>query len=232
MEELLEVKEIMRSLYHVPLCPFCRKIRLVLAEKKLDHALIYEPVWKKNEDFLEMNPAGTVPLLIDLNKKIVIDSYAIAEYLEEAYGGDTLIGMDPFSRAETRRLVAWFDDKFNREVTKPVVYEKALKRLFGEGGPDSTALRAGKAALDEHMDYLAWLVERRNWLAGDALTLADLAGAAHLSVLDYIGHIAWDNYPEVKFWYARLKSRPGFRPLLQDRMPGINMASHYPDLDF
>ncbi len=222
----------MRSLYHVPLCPFCRKIRLALAEKKLDHTLIFEPVWKKNEDFLEINPAGTVPVLIDLNEKVIIDSYAISEYLDEAYSGDSLIGRDPFERAETRRLVAWFEDKFNREVTKPIVHEKALKRLFGQGGPDSTVLRAGKAALDEHMDYIAWLVERRNWLSGDHLSLADLTGAAHLSVLDYIGHIAWDTYPEVKSWYARLKSRPGFRSLLQDRMPGINMASHYPDLDF
>ncbi len=222
----------MRTLFHVPLCAFSRKVRLALGEKKLDVNLEQEKVWQRREEFYDINPAGKVPVLRDLNEKIIIDSYAIVEYLEDAYPEPSLFGEDIYGRAEVRRLSAWFDDKFNEEVTKKLVYEKALKRLFSLGGPDSNALRAGKVALEWHLDYVCWLADRRNWLAGDEFTLADITAAAHLSTVDYIGHVPWDKFPEAKGWYARVKSRPSFRPLLLDRMPGVIMASHYGDLDF
>lgn len=222
----------MRTLFHIPLCAFCRKVRLALGEKKLDVQLEFEPTWKQREEFFELNPAGQVPVLVDLEGKILCDSAAITEYLDEAYPDPTLFGRDLFGRAEVRRLVAWFDGKFNREVTHKLVYEKAMKRHFNEGGPDSQAMRLGRLALEDHLDYLSWLIDRRNWIAGDELSMADLAAAAHLSALDYIGHVPWDKFPDVKEWYSRLKSRPSFRPLLSDQMPGVPMSPHYPDLDF
>ncbi len=222
----------MRTLYYIPLCAFCRKVRLVLGEKKLDVRLEIEQVWRRREEFLEINPAGKVPVLVDLNQKIISDSYAIVEYLDEAYPDPALLGHEIYSRAETRRLMAWFDDKFNLEVTKTLVFEKALKRFFISEGPDSNALRAGKASLEWHLDYICWLADRRNWLAGDEFTLADIAAAAHLSTVDFIGHIPWDKFPEAKQWYMRVKSRPSFRTLLTDQMPGILPSTHYADLDF
>ena len=222
----------MRTLFHVPLCAFCRKVRLALGEKKLDFRLELEQVWRHREEFLDLNPAGKVPVLLDLNQKVIVDSYAITEYLEEAYPEPSLLGGGLYDRAEARRLVAWFDDKFNAEVTRPLVFEKTLKRFFVAGGPDSGALRAGKTALENHLDYICWLADRRNWLAGDDFTLADIAGAAHLSTADFIGHVPWDRFPEAKQWYARVKSRPSFRPLLQDQMSGVLIAPHYADLDF
>ncbi|MBL9029386.1 MAG: glutathione S-transferase family protein [Caedimonas sp.] len=222
----------MRTLFHIPLCAFCRKVRLALGEKKLDVRLEVEQVWRRREEFFEINPAGKVPVLIDLNQKVISDSYAITEYLDEAYPEPSLLGREIYGRAETRRLVAWFDDKFNTEVTKTIVFEKTLKRFFSPGGPDSNALRAGKAALEGHLDYICWLADRRNWLAGDEFTLADIAAAAHLSTVDFIGHVPWDKFPEAKQWYTRVKSRPGFRTLLADQMPGVLVAAHYADLDF
>ena len=222
----------MRTLYHIPLCAFCRKVRLTLGEKKLDVHLENEPVWQRREEFLELNPAGKVPVLVDLNQKVISDSYAILEYLEEAYPEPSLLGYEIYGRAETRRLVSWFDDKFNAEITQKLVFEKALKRFFTSEGPDSLALREGKNALELHLDYICWLADRRNWLAGDTFTFADIAAAAHLSTVDFIGHVPWDKFPEAKQWYARVKSRPSFRPLLTDHMPGVSPAAHYGDLDF
>ena len=222
----------MRTLFHVPLCAFSRKVRLALGEKKLDVNLEFEQVWRCREEFYDINPAGQVPVLRDLNDKIIIDSSAIVEYLEDAYPEPPLLGGDIYKRAEIRRLVAWFDDKFNKEVTKTLVYEKTLKRFFASGGPDSNALRAGKLALEWHLDYVCWLVDRRNWLAGDDFTLADIAAAAHLSTVDFIGHVPWEKFPEAKGWYVRVKSRPSFRPLLSDQMSGVLVAPHYADLDF
>jgi glutathione S-transferase len=222
----------MRILYHLPLSPYARKVRLALNEKRIPFELRIERVWDRREEFLEMNPACTVPVLAEENGLVLADSYAICEYLDEAYPETPLLGRTLGERAEVRRLVAWFDSKFAREVTSNLLYEKQMKRLMGRGNPDAGSLRAGYANLKPHLDYLGWLAETRLWLAGSSLSLADLTAASHLSALDYIGDIDWSLNDAAKDWYARVKSRPGFRPLLADRVSGVNPPPHYADLDF
>ena len=135
-------------------------------------------------------------------------------------------------RAEVRRIVDWFDDKFNKEVTENLVGEKVMKRFLGLGAPDSKAIRAGHSNISTHLSYISYLVERRKWLAGNELTLADITAAAHLSAIDYLGDVPWDDYPSAKEWYVRIKSRPSFRPLLSDYIPGAPPSKHYANLDF
>lgn len=223
----------MRLLYHVALCPFSRKIRVVLHEKGLEFRLQVEKVWERRPQFLALNPAGQVPVLVDEDDGLVLaESLAIAEYLEETHPRPALLGDDSRSRAEVRRLTLWFDLKFDREVTRNLVGEKMMKRFLGLGEPSSAAIRAGHANLPVHLDYISYLAERRKWLAGEQLSLADVAAAAHLSCLDYIGDVPWDRYPAAKDWYARIKSRPSFRPLLADHIAGLPPPKHYADLDF
>lgn len=223
----------MRTLYHYTLCPFSRKARLMLAEKKLDFDLEPEKFWERRNAFLELNPAGQVPVFIDLNGTVVSDSYAISEYIEESYIDRPLLGTSITAKAEVRRLVAWFDDKFAREVSLPLVVEKTLRRYMRNcGTTNSQAIRNAKANISQHLNYISWLVDRRRWLAGDELTLADLNAAAHLSVVDYLGDVPWDSFEPAKDWYMRLKSRPSFREILSDRLPGIPPAVHYAELDF
>jgi len=221
----------MRTLYHTWLNPFSRKVRVVLKEKGLDFALRVENEWERREAFLALNPAGEVPVLDD-DGLIVADSGAICEYLEETYPEPSLIGADAAVRAEVRRLVAWFDIKFQAEVTGHLISEKVLKRFLGLGSPDSSAIRAAQTNLRYHLDYIAYLADRRKWLGGDRFSLADIAAAAHLSVADYLGDVIWQNSEPAKDWYARVKSRPSFRPLLTDYIPGAPPPNHYADLDF
>ncbi len=222
----------MRLLYHLPLSPYCRKVRLVLAEKRLPFELKVERVWERRAEYLAMNPAATAPTLQEDNGLAIPDSGVICEYLDEAYPDTTLLGATLGERVEVRRVVAWFDGKFDREVTRNLNGEKYFKRLSHIGHPDAAALRSGYANLREHLHYLGWLAETRKWLAGSALSLADLAAAAHLSVLDYQGDVDWSVSPAARDWYARLKSRPSFRPLLGDRVAGFTPPAHYADLDF
>ena len=222
----------MRVLYHLPLSPFSRKVRLVLAEKRLPFELKIEKVWERRPGYLELNPANTVPTMIEENGLVIADSSVICEYLDEAYPDEPLLGHTLAERVEVRRLVAWFDGKFAREVTANLVGEKFMKRLMGRGNPEAGALRAGFANMRHHLDYIGWLAETRRWLAGGNLSLADFAAAAHLSSLDFIGDVDWSVSPAAKDWYARMKSRPGFRPLLADRVPGTTAPAHYADLDF
>ncbi|MGI3164294.1 FtsZ-binding protein FzlA [Pseudooceanicola sp. 200-1SW] len=219
------------ELYHVPLSPFCRKVRLSLAEKKIAVELIEERYWEKDTDFLRRNPAGKVPVL-RLDGHALAESAAICEYLEELYPDPSLMPADPLARHEVRRLVSWFDDKFHHEVTTKLLYERVNKKLTGQGFPNSTNVMAGLRAIKFHIDYMGWLLDHRRWLAGDRMSLADFAAAAHLSSLDYISDVDWDRNAQVKDWYAKIKSRPAFRAILMDQVPGFPPPAHYADLDF
>jgi glutathione S-transferase len=221
----------MIRLYHAPLSPFCRKVRLTLAEKKLEVELVEERYWEQSAEFMRRNPAGKVPVL-RMGGLTLSESQAICEYIEETVPAPPLMPRDPAARFEVRRLCAWFDDKFNSEVTAKLLYEKVTKKLAGQGTPDSRMVKAGASALKYHMEYLGWLLDHRRWLAGDVMTLADFTAAAHLSSLDFMGDVDWERHRGVKDWYAKVKSRPAFRTLLTDRLLGFEPSASYADLDF
>lgn len=222
----------MRTLYHLWLSPFSRKVRIVLAEKKLPFEMNVEQVWDRRRDFLALNPAGEVPVLVEPDNTVLAESWAICEYLEEQEPSPNLGGRTPHERAEVRRLVGWFDRKFDREVSDRLINEKVMKRFLGLGEPDSREIRAAQKNIHTHLAYITFLAERRHWLASDELSFADIAAAAHISCIDYLGDVPWADHPVAKTWYMRIKSRPSMRAVLADRIPGLPPAKHYTDLDF
>ena len=221
----------MTRLYHAPLSPFCRKVRLTLAEKKVEVELVEERYWEQTPEFLRRNPAGKVPIL-RYEGRVMSESQAICEYLDETIAEPRLIPRDAAARYEVRRLCAWFDDKFHEEVTSKLLYERVNKKVMKLGYPDSKNVKSGSARIKYHLDYMSWLLDQRRWLAGNEMTLADFAAAAHLSSLDYISDVDWNRSQNVKDWYAKIKSRPSFRSLLADQVPGFPPPAHYADLDF
>ncbi len=221
----------MTRLYHVPLSPFCRKVRLTLAEKKIEVELVEERYWEQSADFLRRNPAGKVPVL-KIDNRTLSESQAICEFLEETAPEPRLMPRDADGRYEVRRLCAWFDDKFHAEVTSKLLYERVNKKVMGQGYPDSKNVKSGAGRIKYHLDYMSWLLDQRRWLAGDQMTLADLTAAAHLSSLDYISDVDWNRSQNVRDWYAKIKSRPSFRSILADQIPGFLPPPHYADLDF
>lgn len=221
----------MIRLYHFPLSPFCRKVRLTLAEKRLEVELVEERYWEPSPDFLRRNPAGKVPVL-KVENRVLSESQAICEWLEESVPQPALMPRDPDGRYEVRRLCAWFDDKFHNDVTSKLLYERVNKKVMGQGYPDSRNVKMGASQIKLHLEHMNTLLDERRWLAGDQMTLADFTGAAHLSCLDYISDVDWHRWPMVKDWYAKIKSRPSFRTLLADQVPGFPPPAHYADLDF
>ncbi len=224
-----------RTLHHFPLDPASRQVRLALGEKRLAFREITERYWERGEQLTALNPSGLTPVLVEVEagrRLVVCESRAILEHLEEAAPEPDLLGRDPGERAETRRLLQWFDRKFDYEVNALMLHEKMEKRLLGLGAPDLSALRAGREALRAHLAYIEGLLRARDWLAGRRLSQADFAAASHLSVIDYFGDVPWADYGALKLWYMKIKSRPCFRPLLTDRWPGLTPAPHYDDLDF
>ncbi len=214
----------MRTLYHLWVHPFSRKVRVAIAEKGLDLDLRIENIWERRTEFLALNPAGDVPVLVEEDGTTLANSQVICEYLEEVYPEINLLGNDPVERSETRRLVSWFDVKFDREVTTNLVGEKLMKSFLDQGDPHGPSLRAGHANIHYHLDYIGFLTEKRTWLAGEQFSLADIAAASHLSCVDYLGDVPWEEHPAAREWYQKAVSRPSFRPVLEDRVPGFAPA--------
>jgi glutathione S-transferase len=223
----------MWQLYQFPLCPFSRKVRLLLGEKGVGYELVRESPWTRRDEFLDMNPSGQTPVMADSAAGIILmDSAAICEYFEETIEKAPMIAGTAVNRAEIRRLVAWFDEKLYGEVVAPLLHERALKRIVHRATPDTKALREAMKMANAHLDYIDYLLDHRRWMAGPVLSLADLAAAAHLSVADYLGGIDWRGHEQTREWYAGLKSRPSFRPLLSERMEIIGPPDHYDKVDF
>ncbi len=230
----------MIRLYHYPLSVSSRFIRLILSECEMTAELVEERPWERREDFLIMNPATTLPVLIEDNGPPVVGAWPVSEYLDETRGfaleERRLLPPNADQRAEVRRLTEWFLVKFDAEVTDYLAEEKVIKReraKFGGGGsPDSSLLRAARANIKPHLGYISHLMVERKWLAGDRITFADLAAAAALSVADFLGEVPWSDAGEVKDWYAKMKSRPSFRTLLADQVRGVRPPDHYGDPDF
>jgi glutathione S-transferase len=230
----------MFKLYHHPLSPASRYIRLVLAEYGQQAEFIEEKPWLRRTEFLRLNAAGTLPVMIEDDGDPVCGGIVTGEYLDETIGAmmrdKRLMPENPRERAEIRRLTEWFLVKFDSECVRYLVGERVYKRLMdaaaGGGEPDSSLIRAGRNNLKYHLKYTGWLAASRNWLGGLRISQADLAAGAAYSVLDYLGEIDWEAEPAARDWYARVKSRPSFRPLLADKISGLPPASHYIDLDF
>jgi glutathione S-transferase len=223
----------MWQLYQFPLCPFSRKVRLLLGEKGIGYDLVRESPWAQRDEFLDMNPAGSTPVMADPERGVtLIESQAICEYFEETVEKFPLISGGAAGRAEIRRLTAWFDQNFYGDVVAPLLHERMRKRIVDRAAPDARVLREAMKRANTHMDYTDYLLDHRNWMGGATMSLADISAAAHLSVADYLGGLDWVGHEQTRRWYAGFKSRPSFRPLLSERMEIIVPPPHYEKPDF
>ncbi|MEE9433358.1 MAG: glutathione S-transferase family protein [Sphingorhabdus sp.] len=222
----------MWHLHQFPLCPFSRKVRLLMGEKGVAYSLVRENPWEQKDKFVQMNPASRTPVMADDKGLVLVDSVAISEYIDETVEKNPMINGTAAYRAEIRRLVAWFDQQFFGDVTAPLLHERMMKRLIRREPPDAKILREAMKRANIHLDYVDYLIDHRAWMAGSTMTLADLAAAAQISVADYLGGIDWTGHEQSKAWYAMFKSRPSFRPLLSERMEVITPPDHYEKVDF
>lgn len=222
----------MRHLYHYWFSPSSRKIRLSMLEKEMEFELVLELPWKRRHEFLMLNPAGSVPVLVEEDGTVISGAPAVTEYLEEINNEPDFLGTDPTIRAEVRRLTEWFDVKFFNEVTDLIISEKVMKRFLKRSTADASNIRYAGQNIKHHLQYIEYLTDRRNWLAGNDFSYADISAATQISCVDYFGDVPWEHYPTAKDWYARIKSRPSMQLILKDKISGLIPAAHYRDPDF
>jgi glutathione S-transferase len=222
----------MQILYHYPLCPLSRQARILLKEFNIVFSLLKEDYWLRSEQLLKFNPAAELPIFVEPFNIVIAGIYPLIEYINDKHPQNNLIDNEPEKAAEVRRLLNWFNTKFYLEVSKIFLDEKLVRLLKNLGSPRMDFLRVAKSNLQHHMAYMSSLLHERTWLAYDKMSFVDFAACSHLSVLDYFGEIIWEQYPNVKEWYALMKSRPSFRPFLQDQVAGFSPPKYYSDLDF
>lgn len=224
----------MKRLFHWSFDPAGRLVRLALFEKEEAAEYVTIAPWETSREIARLAPGATTPALIDTGSEgrvIVMGTQAICEHLEDTCAGRRLLPAGLADRAEARRLWRYCEDGF-AEVNATLLAERVGLAVRRNRAPDSAALRRGAHALRGRLTFLNALVEIRGNLAGRALTLADMCAAAHLSCYDYFGDLEWDSVPDLKDWYARIKSRPSFRALLEERLDSTRPSAHYADLDF
>ncbi len=220
------------EVYHYSLCPFSRRLRILLKENGVDFELFQEFFWQRRPEFLKMTPLSQTPVIVLPSGFKLWGNAAMTEYLESQYPSRYFAKCSAEEQAYIRQITEWFDVKFYSEVTKYILNEKIIKTVSKTGYPDSRAIVAAKTNLTYHMKYIEFLCKKHQYLASEEPTIADFAAAAQISILDYVDEIPWSSYNVAKQWYALIKSRPSFRPLLNDRISTFSPPQHYSDPDF
>ena len=214
----------MRRLIHLMLSPSCRLARLMVAEKRV----ACDPVQAEDA----RNP---MPVFVDLDGSRIEGLWALVDHLENHYPDHPLAPADDAERRASLRWLDWAMGPLHEQVTQRIVYEKAGQRFTGapaRRAPDMNIIRAGREELKLALASIGKAAEANGNLAARESSLGDLAVAAHLSALDYFGEVPWHDFAAASEWYVRMKSRPSFRSILADRVPGQPPVSHYAELDF
>lgn len=222
----------MITLYHHPICPLSRQVRIYLKELDCEFSTIKEDYWLKRKEFLDINQQGVVPTIIFNDENIVSGIYSITEYFVDSLENFFFMPKNNLARAEIRAHMQWFNDTLYRQVSKILIDEKIIRLMMRLGSPRSDFLKVAKKNLNKHFQYLSGLLEDKNYIVSDKISCADIAASSHISVIDYFGEINWNQWPDIKRWYSLIKSRPGFKSILQDEIPGFSSPEHYSVLDF
>lgn len=220
-------------------CPFSRKVRFFLEENDIKYELREVKYWLREQYFVKMNQASETPVLKNLQtKEIICDSFLICSYLNEVERKESesnyynFLGTDMFEKYEIQRLHMWFDKKFYNEITKHIVEEIFVNFMQGIKGTNTDRINTAIINLEKHIKYMEFLLTTRKWLACEKFTIADIAAATQISIVDYLSYIDWNRYEKLKSWYMIIKSKIGFRNILFEKIPGFKQPKHYSKLDF
>ena len=222
----------MYTLYHFPLCPFSRKLRVMMNEKEINYDLKLYEFWNKNKQNYKLTKFGSVPILV-AGKNVFQHSYLASSYLERVYNNVELIPKDFNKNLHVKTMCLWFEEKFFNDVVYHFLYQKVINFLSSNTSPDTNVLNIAKENLIHYFNYIESILAHSTWIAGDFFTLSDITAACQISVLDYLGIIDWKKTPPaIVDWYCVIKSRSSFQSLLEDRIIGFQPPAHYGKLDF
>jgi len=200
----------MLKLYDYPDCPFCQKVRVVLAEKDLEFEKVLVDLRKQEQkapEFLRLNPYGKVPVLVD-EDEVIYDSTIINEYLEEEYPLPRLMPEDSQGRAKVRLLEDYCDNSFIPPTTMLLAQ---LRKPEGER--DTQRVEQAREELRRCLYHLRDHLDGSEYLVGPEFTLADASFAPRMMVIGRLGFEFEPALAPVQAWLDRIRSRPSVRGL-------------------
>ena len=200
----------MLKLYDYPDCPFCQKVRVVLAEKDLEYEKIFVDLRKQEQklpDFLRLNPYGKVPVLVD-EDEVVYDSTIINEYLEDEYPIPGLMPEDSQGRSKVRMMEDYCDNSFIPPTTTLL---SQLRKTEAER--EVQRVEQARDELRRALYFLRDHIGAQEFLVGKQFTLADAAFAPRIMVLGRLGIELEPALSSVQAWIDRIRARASVRSL-------------------
>lgn len=222
----------MYTLWYHTSCPFSRQARAILTAMELRLQIRVVEYWKEDQAFAAVSDLCILPVLSRPDIGAVEGVYAIIEYLMCLSTHSHLFPRGTKVQCELRKLLSLINERFYFHVTKAVVDEKFIRLVLDLGCPSTARLRSASSRQSTYLSYFTYLVKERRFLVWDKISIADVALASHISVLDYFGSISWYRYPSLKEWYQVIKSLPYFRVLLEERLSSFTPPIYYKQLDF
>ncbi len=199
------------KLYHNPLSPNTRRVRLaaaVLGIELEEQVLDFARGEHKSPAYLALNPNGAVPTLVD-GDFALSESRAIMQYLASKKPESGLLPKDEAARADVTRWQFWDAAHFSPQLGS-IAFERILKGMMGLGDPDEAKIKDALASFRRFAAVLELRLTGHDYLVGDALTLADLTVASSLMYARQ-SDVPVAEFPHVAAWFARISELDGWR---------------------
>jgi glutathione S-transferase len=186
--------------------PYVRKVRIVLAEKKIDCELVLDSPWVEGNQVAAVNPLGKIPVLVLDDESTLYDSRVIAEYLDTVAPNNRLIPASGRERISVKRWEALADGVLDAAVAAFL----EAKRADGERSPAWIDRQRGK--VNQGLKAMSDDLGANPWCHGSSLSLADIAIGCALGYVSFrLGDIRWrEQYPNLAQLYEKLMQRPAF----------------------
>lgn len=213
----------MNHLYTYLSCPFSQVIRIALTEANIDFEHIISKFNNIPKQVLDVCSRGDSPVLFH-NETAYVGIYAIRNLIDNI----TLNKFTHQNHPEIYRLLFLIEHYFTFEVMYPIYYSKILSKKIS-----ASEIQEGYKNLNIHLNHLNWLSSKDYFLYGRKISWVDIVATGFILCLDYLSLIKWHEYPSLKSWYMKIKSRKSVILTIRDfRIIGYKPPMHYLELDF
>jgi len=204
--------------YGASVSPFVRKVRVVLAEKGLEYTLDPVSPFAPPPEFLAISPLKRIPAFRDTDlpepNNHLADSSIICDYLEHKYPTPPLYPAAPYDRARALWFEEYADSQVASNLVRALFFERIVKKMLRQETDEGTCQKALSEQMPAICEYLEKELGDREFLVGDAFTIADISLASMFVNIMHAGEQACS--PKVNAYVRRMHARPSFRAVIDE----------------
>ena len=209
--------------YGGSLSPFVRKVCVVMAEKGIEFSVENVNPFAPPPDFLTISPLKRIPVLRDTDQpepNTLSDSSVICDYLEHKFPNPALYPKDPFQRARALWYEEYADSILAQTIGPGLFFQRVVKKMMKQEPDEALCSATMKEKLPPLFDYLEKEICDRQYLVGDAFTIADVTVGTMLVNFEHAGEIVDPKrWPSLAAYGKRLHERPSFKGFIEKERP-------------